>query len=233
MNSHEQGTHKAKLWEIICFALNDVSTNLYLYLFNYIAYFLTGIVGVAVVTAGTIATTMRMWDAVTDPFIGYFVDKTNGKFGKNRPFIIMGNLIMFVTSFILFKVTPNLSQGARFPFYIVMYMLYIIGYTCQCVVTKSGQSCLTNDPKQRPIFTMVTSTGNLGIRTIMPIVIISTLIPAMGGQSAAFTNPDFFMAFWVRVAFPSMILAALAVIGLWRKDRPEYFGTGIPQKVNF
>lgn len=32
--------------------------------------------------------------------------------------------------------------------------MYIIGYTCQCVVTKSAQSCLTNDPEQRPYFTI-------------------------------------------------------------------------------
>lgn len=30
--------------------------------------------------------------------------------------------------------------------------MYIIGYTCQCVVTKSAQSCLTNDPEQRPYY---------------------------------------------------------------------------------
>ena len=30
--------------------------------------------------------------------------------------------------------------------------IYYLGYTCQCVVTKSAQSCMTNDPKQRPMF---------------------------------------------------------------------------------
>ena len=31
-------------------------------------------------------------------------------------------------------------QGVRFPFYVVVLMVYYLGYTCQCVVTKSAQS---------------------------------------------------------------------------------------------
>ena len=92
---------------------------------------------------------MRIWDGVTDPFIGYLVDKTNTKFGKNRPFMVIGNVILAVASFILLHVTHLFPQGARFIFFVLIYMIYIIGYTFQCVVTKSAQSCLTNDPRDR------------------------------------------------------------------------------------
>ena len=60
-----------------------------------------------------------------------------------------------------FNVTPSIPKAGRFPFFVVVYMVYIIGYTCQCVVTKSAQSCLTNDPKQRPIFAMFDSVYNV------------------------------------------------------------------------
>lgn len=40
----------------------------------------------------------------------------------------------------------------RLVFFIIVSAAYYIGYTCQCVVTKSAQSCVTNDPKQRPLF---------------------------------------------------------------------------------
>ena len=59
---------------------------------------------------------MRIWDGVTDPFIGYLVDKTNTKFGKNRPFMVIGNVILAVASFILLHVTHLFPQGARFYF---------------------------------------------------------------------------------------------------------------------
>ena len=68
----------------------------YMVVVGYISYFLIGIVGLASVLAGSIVTIMRIWDGVTDPFVGMMVDKTNGKFGKNRPFIVIGQIIMFV-----------------------------------------------------------------------------------------------------------------------------------------
>ena len=93
-------------------------------------------------------TVMRVWDGVTDPVIGFVVDKTNGRFGKNRPFIVIGNVIMIITTYILYHFGHKLpdNYGLRLGFFVLIYAVYIIGYTCQCVVTKSAQSCMTNDP---------------------------------------------------------------------------------------
>lgn len=226
------GIHRAKTWEIGLYALNNTSTNIYMMMFMYISYFLTGIVGMTVVLAGSITTIMRMWDGVTDPLIGYIVDKTNSKYGKNRPFILIGNLILLVASLIIFKITPMLPQAARMPFYIVIYMLYIIGYTCQCVVTKSAQTCLTNDPTQRPVFAMFDSIYNALVFAVLPIVITSVLLPKYGGNSA-FTNPDFFMGLWWTLAPVALLFAILAMVGLWRKDRVEFYGTGVVHRITF
>ena len=228
----QTGVHRAKIWEIALYALNNTSTNTYMMAFSYVTYFLTGIVGVTTLVAGTITTVMRMWDGVTDPFVGLVVDKTNTKFGKNRPFIVIGNLILAVTSGVIYHVTPNLPQAARFPFYIVMYMLYIIGYTCQCVVTKSAQSALTNDPEQRPYFAIFDSIYNTAVFAVLPMYITGSLMPKYGG-GAAFTNPAFFQELWLFCAALSAIMACCGVIGLWRKDRTEFFGTGEAQVITF
>ena len=125
--TNPSGMHRAKLWQIGGFAFNNTATNLYMFMMNFIAYYLTGYVGVGVVVASTLITTMRIWDGVTDPFIGYMVDKTNSKFGKNRPFMVIGNVILAVGSFILLHVTHLLPTGARFIFFVLIYMVYIIG----------------------------------------------------------------------------------------------------------
>lgn len=203
-----------------------------MFAFMYISYFLVGIVGVGVVLAGSITTIMRMWDGVTDPFVGFVVDRTNTKFGKNRPFIIIGNLILLVTSFAIYWATPVLPKAVRFPFYIVIYMLYIVGYTCQCVVTKSAQTCLTNDPKQRPIFTMFDAVFGMVLFALFPVVVTNVLLPMYGGNEA-FTNPEFFKGLWKICASISLLFSILAVIGLRRKDRMEYYGTGVAQKITF
>ncbi len=229
----QTGIHRAKLWEIGFYALNNTSTNTYMFIFMYISYFLTGIVGVSVVLAGSIGTLMRIWDGVTDPFVGYIVDKTNGKFGKNRPFIVIGQIIMFIATGAIFLTIPNMPEAIRFPAYVVIYGIYIIGYTAQCVVTKSAQSCLTNDPKQRPLFAIFDTIFNTILFSIVPVIAIMVLVPKHGGQAVAFTNPSFFVDLWMIFGAVSAVFAVFGIIGLWRKDRSEFFGTGKAQKIGF
>ena len=94
----ENGIHRVPMWRIAGFALNNAATNMYLLLMTMVSYYLIGFVGVATVLASSFSTIMRVWDGVTDPFIGYVLDKTDGKFGKNRPFMVIGNVILFVCS---------------------------------------------------------------------------------------------------------------------------------------
>ena len=172
------GIHRVPLWRIAGFALNNTATNLYLMFMNYVSFYLLGFVGVGMVMASSFTMAMRIWDGVTDPFIGYMVDKTNGKFGKNRPFIVIGQIIMFVTTFVMFNFIPKMGTGVRFVAFIIIYMIYILGYTCQCVVTKSAQTCLTNDPKQRPIFAMCDTVYNIILMNILfPIIVTDVLVP--------------------------------------------------------
>ncbi|MCI9359772.1 MAG: glucuronide permease [Hungatella sp.] len=263
--TNNTGVHRAKLWEIGFYALNNTSTNLYMSLVGYISYYLIGIVGVGVVFAGSFITFMRVWDGVTDPFVGMLVDRTNTKFGKNRPFIVLGNVILFTTTWLMFNVVTRIGQGARLPVFILIYLVYILGYTAQCVVTKSAQTCLTNDPKQRPIFAMFDTIYNLfALSVIIPIYMSGTLIPKFslnmsehaeqinnliaknpslanvleagedGVQKlSGFYNPAMFQSFQLLIGGVAAVFACLAIVGLWRKDRIEYFGTGQVQKVTF
>ena len=256
----ENGIHRAKMWEIMMYALNNTSTNTYMMVVGYISYFLIGIVGLASVLAGSIVTIMRVWDGVTDPFVGMMVDKTNGKFGKNRPFIVIGQIIMFVTTFVMFNFIPKMGTGVRFVAFIIIYMIYILGYTCQCVVTKSAQTCLTNDPKQRPIFAMCDTVYNIILMNILfPIIVTDVLVPKFtltaeanaaeiaslvaqnpalagiveksGGSLSAFYNPGLFTTMQLMFGGLSAVFAVCAIIALWRKDNPKYFGLGTTQKV--
>ena len=225
----ENGIHRVPLWRIGFFALNNTSTNLYMFLMNFVAYYLAGWVGVGTVLAGSFSMFMRIWDGVTDPFVGFMVDKTNGKFGKNRPFMVIGNVILFVTSFILFHVTHLLPMAARFPFFIVISAVYYLGYTAQCVVTKSAQTCLTNDPKQRPLFSIFDGIYNTVLFAGLQVV-ATRKATQYGGFTA---DPALFHDLWIMFAVLSAICCALAVFAIAPKDRPEFFGTGKAQKISF
>lgn len=49
---------------------------------NFIVYYLNGALGVVTIAATSLLTVMRVWDAVTDPFLGFIVDRTTTRFGK-------------------------------------------------------------------------------------------------------------------------------------------------------
>ena len=223
----ENGIHRVPLWRIALFALNNTSTNLYMFMMNFVAYYLGGWVGVGTVLAGSFSMIMRIWDGVTDPFVGFMVDKTNGKFGKNRPFMVIGNVILCVTSFILFHVTHLLPMPARFPFFIVVSAIYYLGYTCQCVVTKSAQTCLTNDPKQRPLFSIFDGIYNTLLFTGLAMVAAN-----LGTKYGGFTKDvSIFHDLWLMFATMSAVCCVLAIFAIAPKDRSEFFGTGKAQKV--
>lgn len=260
----ETGIHRAKLWEIGFYALNNTSTNLYMILVSYISYYLIGVVGVGTVLAGSFITIMRVWDGVTDPFVGMIVDKTNTKFGKNRPFIVIGNVILFTCTWLMFNIIPNVAMSMRFVVFTLIYLVYVLGYTAQCVVTKSAQTCLTNDPQQRPIFAMFDMVYNLiAMSVVIPVYMSGTLVPKFTLTSATAAdkiaalleknpnlakvmeekdgvqilsgmyNPEMFSYLQLIIAGVAAVFAVFAIIGLWRKDRQEYFGTGEVQKIGF
>ncbi len=147
------------------FPLNNGATNVYYVLvLSYIATFGSKCAGAGTLFASVMVTAMRLCDAITDPIIGALMDRTNGKFGKFRPFMAIGNLIMAVSILILYGITPMIPDTmmwARYAAFVGLYFVWVIGYTFQTSCTRSGQTVLTNDPKQRPLFTIFNTVGSL------------------------------------------------------------------------
>ena len=93
------GMNRAKPYQLVLFPMNNGATNVYYILtMNFIAYYANGVLGLALMFATTMVTVMRLFDAVTDPIIGALIDRTNSKFGKFRPYMVIGNAIMIVSS---------------------------------------------------------------------------------------------------------------------------------------
>ena len=161
----DDGVNRAKMYQLALFPMNNGATNVYFVLIlSYIATFGNTVLGIATLFATTMITVMRVFDAVTDPIIGALMDRTDGKFGKFRPFMVIGNLIMALSTVALYIFTPFVPETmawARYVLFVALYMVWVIGYTFQTSVTRSAQSVLTNDPKQRPFFTIFNTIGSM------------------------------------------------------------------------
>ena len=152
------GLNRAKTYQLALFPMNNGATNVYyILIMNFIAYYANGVLGLALMFATSMVTIMRLFDAVTDPIIGAMIDRTSTRWGKFRPYMVLGNGIMVISALLMFfgiRVVPDSMMWLRYTSFVLCYALYVIGYTFQTACTRSGQTCLTNDPSQRPLFTI-------------------------------------------------------------------------------
>ena len=224
--TNETGMNRAKPYQLALFPLNNGATNVYYVLIlTYIATFGNTVLGIATVFASFMVTAMRVFDAITDPIIGALMDRTNGKFGKFRPFMVLGSVIMAVSVIGLYVLTPYIPEdmmALRYIMFILLYAVWVIGYTFQTSVTRAAQAVLTNDPKQRPLFTIFNTIGSLAGMGLMQFI-----GPIIAGDRIAGDYNQSWFAIMTPIGIGvSVVLTILAIIGIWEKDQPKYFGIG-------
>ena len=224
--NENNGVNRAKFYQLALFPMNNGATNVYFVLIlSYIAQFGNAVLGLAMLFASFMVTGMRVFDAITDPIIGALMDKTNTKFGKFRPFMVIGNLIMAVSILLLYVITPFVPADMmwlRYTLFILLYAVWVIGYTFQTSVTRSAQTVLTNDPKQRPLFTIFNTIGSLAGMGVMQGV---GMVMAWDSFAGDYNQKWYAIMTFVGVII-SAILTVLAVIGIAEKDNEKYFGIG-------
>ena len=66
----------------------------------------------------------RVWDALTDPIVGYLVSQTHTRYGRCRPWLLVSTPLG-VTVFFFLWYTPTIATvSARFFYYFVLYLLF-------------------------------------------------------------------------------------------------------------
>ncbi len=95
---------------------------------SFFMWFLTDIVGIEPVFAGTITFIAVIWDGITDPLIGHWSDNLRSRFGRRRPFLFVGGILMVVGLMMMFSEMPFENIGLK-AYYVVSAMIYYLGYT--------------------------------------------------------------------------------------------------------
>ncbi|NDL66937.1 MFS transporter [Anaerotalea alkaliphila] len=215
--------HRAKLWQIGLFTLNNTATNIAMLAMMFYAFYTQNVLGLSAAIVGTIAMGMRIFDGVTDPIIGFLIDRTDGKFGKFRPFMLVGNIILFGSVFLLFRTNVEAGENYKYLYTTILYVVYILGYTLQTAVTKGAQAVLTNDPAQRPVFTFFDAIYNAILFNVGTWFIFTFMGPR---YEKNVIDPILWHDVSLVFVVISLGMTILAVIGIWQKDRTEFFGMG-------
>jgi GPH family glycoside/pentoside/hexuronide:cation symporter len=71
----------------------------------------------------------RVWDAVTDPFMGNISDNTRSKWGRRRPYMFMGSLLAGLLFVTLWTVPRHWSEVFQFAYILAIMILFFTAYT--------------------------------------------------------------------------------------------------------
>ncbi len=96
---------KTKLsYSLPAFALAVIGIPVYVY----IPKFYTDVVGIDIAIAGFLLFGVRLFDAVTDPIVGTWSDRTRTRFGRRTPFLVIGSPLLAAALILLFN-PPDFS----------------------------------------------------------------------------------------------------------------------------
>jgi GPH family glycoside/pentoside/hexuronide:cation symporter len=86
--------------------------------------YLTDVVGIAAAWAGIAVMAGKVWDAVTDPAMGYISDRTLSRWGRRRPYLLFGAVPMMLAMWLFFTV-PGIANPALLVLWAVLTLMLL------------------------------------------------------------------------------------------------------------
>lgn len=175
---------KKNLW---FFPLGTVGRDMIYQLFT--SFILTFIMFTRQLTAGQLAgitaimVAARVFDAFNDPIMGNIIDRTRTKWGKFKPWLLIG---IVTTSFVVYAAFNTNLQGSSFVwFFAVIYFLYSITYTMHDISYWGMVPSLGTDAHLRDQFTSRTNlfAGIGGTLASVLIPMLTTGAMTIGGNT--------------------------------------------------
>jgi glycoside/pentoside/hexuronide:cation symporter, GPH family len=131
------------------FAIGDFGFNLYwTSIASFLAVFYTDVFGLPAAVAGTMLLVTKIVDATTDPLMGALADRTHTRWGKFRPYLLLGALPMAGAAVLTFT-TPDLGETGKIIYAYGTYTAMMLAYTVLSTPYSSLSGVMTAHPQER------------------------------------------------------------------------------------
>lgn len=191
--------------------------------------------GIEMAVASTIMMVAKFWDAITDPLMGFISDNTRGRWGRRKPYMFVGGILLIIGIFLLFMPVREwgMSVADFVPYIIIMYLLWNTFSTITMVPYCSMASDISPSFKERNnantvklVFNAVAS----GLAYVLPLLFIEALTKKDGFMFMPnISATDFWLA--ISIIFGVLFGGGLIVCGLFVKERIK--ATAPKEKFNF
>ena len=107
------------------------------------------ILGVNPVLIGWMLMAMRVWDAITDPIMGYISDNCKSKFGRRKPFLLIGSILMAITYPMIWFASPDWTEQSKTVYFFCFSIIFFTSYTIYSVAYRALATEMTPGYEER------------------------------------------------------------------------------------
>ena len=149
---------------------------------SYVLYYFQDVLGVSAFAMGVILMAARVFDAFNDPIMGIIVAKTKTRWGKFRPWLLIGTLTNAVVLYLMFAAPPTMDGSGLVAYAAVTYILWGVTYTMMDIPYWSMIPAFTNSGKEREgLTTLARSCAGVGAALVTVFAI--KIVHAIGGNN--------------------------------------------------
>ena len=136
-------------WQRAAYGFGDFGFNLYWTTVSFfILYFYTDVLGLSGTVAGLIFLVAMLWDAITDPLMGYYAQRTRSRWGSYRPYFLFGAVPLGASLILTFH-NPNLEGSALIAYVLLTHMLFRTAYTAVNIPYSALSAKITHSTEER------------------------------------------------------------------------------------
>ncbi len=111
------------------YGLGSIVNNLLGGAIGYMSIVLNVGLGINPALVGTLQAIPRLTDAFTDPIMGYISDNTRSKYGRRRPYIFIGAILVGLTFALMWQLPEGYSEMFYFWFFLIGSIVFYLFYT--------------------------------------------------------------------------------------------------------
>ncbi len=161
---------------------------------SYVLYYFQDIMGVNAIAMGIILLIARVFDAFNDPIMGVIVAKTKTRWGKFRPWLLIGTITNTVLLVLMFSAPPTASAKGLVAYAAVTYIMWGVTYTMMDIPYWSMVPAFTESGKEREgLSALARSCAGVGSALVTIVTVMA--VAALGSKAAASSSENILKTF--------------------------------------